>query len=70
MRDEFLSEEDLDIASLSFEERVAYWNLWLRQAQATNHLDARGYSHGVMAGYLEPLEESGACRNPSSSANG
>jgi len=54
MNDEFLSEEDLDLANLPFEERVAYWNLWLRQAQATNHLDAREYSHGVMAGYTEP----------------
>lgn len=55
IKDEFLSEEDLDLANMTFEERVAYWNLWLRQAQATNHLDAREYSHGVMVGYQEPL---------------
>ena len=52
--DEFLSEEDLDLAKLPFDELVRYWNLWLRQAQATNHLDEREYSHGVMVGYLEP----------------
>ena len=46
-RDEFLSEEDLDLRSLSDEEIIAYWNLWLEQAQATNDLDARTYSHGV-----------------------
>jgi hypothetical protein len=47
MRDEFLSEEDLDLENLSEEELVAYWNLWLEQAQATNDLDAALYSHGV-----------------------
>jgi hypothetical protein len=46
-RDEFLSEEDLDLRNLSDEELVAYWNLWLEQAQATNELDAHLYSHGV-----------------------
>jgi len=47
MEDEFLSEEDLDLRNLPWEEVVAYWNLWLRQAQATNHLDEPFYSHGV-----------------------
>lgn len=47
LRDEFLSEEDLDLRNLSQEELIAYWNLWLEQAQATNDLDARSYSHGV-----------------------
>lgn len=46
-RDEFLSEEDLDLKNLSFEELVAYWNLWLEQAQATNAQDRDLYSHGV-----------------------
>jgi hypothetical protein len=55
IKDEFLSEEDLDLFHMTFEERVAYWNLWLRQAQATNNQDAREYSHGVMVGYQEPL---------------
>ena len=47
MRDEFLSEEDLDLRNLTHEELIAYWNLWLEQAQATNDLDADLYSHGV-----------------------
>lgn len=47
LRDEFLSEEDLDLRNLSEEELIAYWNLWLVQAQATNELDEALYSHGV-----------------------
>jgi hypothetical protein len=46
-RDEFLSEEDLDLRNLSDDELIAYWNLWLEQAQATNDADAHLYSHGV-----------------------
>lgn len=47
IRDEFLSEEDLDLRNLSAEELVAYWNQWLEQAQATNAVDADSYAHGV-----------------------
>jgi hypothetical protein len=47
MRDEFLSEEDLDLANLSEAELIAYWNLWLQQAQVGNDLDEALYSHGV-----------------------
>ena len=47
LRDEFLSEEDLDLRNLTDEELIAYWNLWLEQAQATNDLDEHTYSHGV-----------------------
>ena len=36
MRDEFLSEEDLDLKTMTDEELYAYWNVWLEQAQATN----------------------------------
>jgi hypothetical protein len=46
-RDEFLSEEDLDLGRLTEAEREAWWDLWFEQAQATNHLDAHLYSHGV-----------------------
>ena len=46
-RDEFLSEEDLDIGTLSVEELEAYWRLWLDQAQSTNDIDRASYSHGV-----------------------
>ncbi len=47
MSERFLSEEDLDLANLSWEELLALWDLWLRQAQATNELDEHLYSHGV-----------------------
>jgi hypothetical protein len=47
LRDEFLSEEDLDLRNLTQDELIAYWNLWLHQAQATNDLDKALYSHGV-----------------------
>jgi hypothetical protein len=47
MRDEFLSEKDLDLRNLTQEELIANWNLWLEQAQATNDLDEALYSHGV-----------------------
>ena len=47
VRDEFLSEEDLDLRNLPDEELIAYWNLWLEQAQMTNDLDQNTYSHGV-----------------------
>jgi len=47
MRDEFLSEEDLDLRNLSWEELLAWWNEWLRAAQATNDADQHLYSHGV-----------------------
>jgi hypothetical protein len=43
----FLSEEDLDLADLSWEELLAWWDLWLAQAQCTNDLDEHLYSHGV-----------------------
>lgn len=46
MRDEFLSEEDLDLRNLSWDELVAYWNQWLLQAQETNDFDPP-YTHGV-----------------------
>lgn len=49
MRDEFLSEEDLDLKNLTPEELYAWWDLWLELAQATNDVDAHMYSHGVFA---------------------
>jgi len=45
--DHFLSEEDVDLQTLTMEELVAWWNLWLEQAQITNDLDQDEYSHGV-----------------------
>lgn len=47
IRDEFLSEEDLDLQAMSLEELLACWDFWLRQAQATNEADQDSYSHGV-----------------------
>ena len=47
LRDEFLSEEDLDLSALSMKELLAWWDLWLLQAQASNDLDAHLYTHGV-----------------------
>jgi hypothetical protein len=46
-RDEFLSDEDLDLENLSTEELETYWRLWLTQAQSTNDTDRASYSHGV-----------------------
>lgn len=47
IRDEFLSEGDLDLQSLTDEEVELWWNAWLEQAQATNADDKHLYSHGV-----------------------
>ncbi len=47
MSEQFLSEEDLDLANLSWEELLGWWDAWLLQAQATNDLDEHLYSHGV-----------------------
>jgi hypothetical protein len=46
-RSEFLSEEDIDLRNLSWEELLAVWNHWLRQAQSTNEEDRDSYEHGV-----------------------
>ena len=45
--DRFLSEEDLDLQTMTWEELLAWWNLWLEQAQITNGVDRDEYSHGV-----------------------
>ena len=55
LRDEFLSEEDLDLQSLTEEELDAVWMAWLRQAQITNDEDRYTYSHGVFT--HEPAAE-------------
>ncbi len=48
-RDRFLSEEDLDLANLPFDELLRWWDEALKQAQASNDEDADEYSHGVFA---------------------
>lgn len=55
IRDEFLSEEDLGLRNLSWEELIAYWNMWLEQAQITNNIDKYSYSHGVFTMLECPL---------------
>jgi len=55
-RDEFLSEEDLDLQNLTEDELNAAWNAWLHQAQVTNEEDRFTYSHGVFT--QEPHEPS------------
>ncbi len=47
IQDQFLSEEDLDLKNLSWEELNRVWTAWLKQAQSTNDLDKDAYSHGV-----------------------
>ncbi len=47
VQDEFLSEEDLDLKTLTVEELDAAWTAWLQQAQTTNDQDRTLYSHGV-----------------------
>ncbi|MBP7864722.1 MAG: hypothetical protein KA419_02135 [Acidobacteria bacterium] len=49
IEDQFLSEEDLDLVNLPEDELIAWWNLWLEQAQVTNDLDENEYAHGVFA---------------------
>jgi len=65
MRDEFLSEEDLDLRNMSDEELLAYWNMWLEQAQASNDADENSYSHGVFS--VQPAPRP-VCRGSTSSA--
>lgn len=48
-RDRFLSEEDLDLRNLSWDELLRWWDEMLQQAQASNDLDEDVYSHGVFA---------------------
>jgi len=43
-RDWFLSDEDLDLANLSWDELLGWWDEMLRQAQASNDLDEHEYS--------------------------
>jgi hypothetical protein len=48
-RDRFLSEEDLDLANLSWDELLLWWDHWLLEAQAWNEDDEDEYAHGVFA---------------------
>jgi hypothetical protein len=57
LRDKFLSEEDLDLQSLTDEELDAVWTAWLYQAQATNDEDRFTYSHGVFTHEPAPADK-------------
>ncbi len=59
--DEFLSEEDLDLQSLTDEELEAVWTVWLYQAQSTNDEDRFTYSHGVFT--REPVGDEDSSEN-------
>jgi len=50
----FLSEEDFELASLSWEELKEVWTQWLLAAQVSNHLDEDTYCHGVFQLVKEP----------------
>jgi hypothetical protein len=50
---EFLSEEDLDLKNLSWDELIQLWNDWLEQAQSTNDSDVDHYSHSA---FMSPDE--------------
>ncbi len=52
IRDQFLSDEDLDLKSLTDAQLERVWNAWLKQAQCTNDRDRYEYSHGVFT--VEP----------------
>ena len=70
MSESFLSEEDLDLRNLSWEELLAWWDHWLLQAQASNDLDEHLYSHGVFR--VEPgwrLTPTGVERDEESELN-
>lgn len=67
-RDEFLSDEDLDLRTMTEEELYAYWELWLRQAQATNDVDRDTYSHGVFVAAPEAPSRPAQALPPTSSA--
>jgi len=53
MKDSFLSEEDLDLKNLSYEELMREWNAWFDLAQSTNEYDKDRYSHACF-GYEMP----------------
>ena len=56
-QDAFLSEEDLDLKNMSYEELLRYWDLWLLQAQATNDRDENKFSHSAFLGPGDSLED-------------
>ncbi len=66
LRDAFLSDEDLDLKTLTDEALEAHWNIWLEQAQVTNERDQHTYSHGVFT--HEPPWDQKSIPRPGASA--
>ncbi len=60
LRDAFLSEEDLDVQNMEWNELVSFWNNWLSMMQATNEEDQDDYSHGVFLSDKQKRELWGA----------
>jgi len=50
-----LSDDDLDLATLSDEELAAAWDLWFDLAQSTNESDPL-WTHGVFQGLIEQVD--------------
>jgi hypothetical protein len=53
---QMLSDDDLNIRSMSDEELDAAWDLWFDLAQETNAFDP-AYSHGVLVGWTPPARD-------------
>jgi hypothetical protein len=66
---QMLSDDDLNLRSMSDDELDAAWDLWFDLAQETNAFDP-AYSHGVLAGWTPPARDAhddagdGAARTP------
>ena len=59
---QMLSEDDLNLRSMSDEELEAAWDLWFDLAQETNAFDP-AYSHGVLVGWT-PGRDEGPLEDP------
>ena len=53
---QMLSEDDVNLRSMSEEELEAAWDLWFDLAQETNAFDP-AYSHGVLVGWTRRRDE-------------
>ena len=53
----YLSSEDIDLLSMTIEERLKAYTFWLKQMQVTNEQDKYDYTHGVFVGMKEPRKD-------------
>jgi hypothetical protein len=66
---QMLSEDDLNLRSMSDEQLEAAWDLWFDLAQETNAFDP-AYSHGVLVGWTPgPPRPTRVPARPSASAS-